>query len=67
LDLLREENAITAMASGQEMVYQTNVGWVDVDGDKDPAATVDAVVLEFETLQEATAALRKKNVKAESK
>jgi putative heme iron utilization protein len=61
LDLLGEENARTAMASGQETIYQTNVGWVDVDGNKDPAATVDAVVLEFETLQEATASRQNQN------
>ena len=69
LEMLISENETVSKLHAGAMIYRQSDGWVDKgnDGSKYDSMTLDMATSEFDTLQEATAALRKKNMKVESK
>jgi pre-mRNA-splicing factor CDC5/CEF1 len=64
LTFLAEENARVAEESASTMVYLEGGGWSEAKSDRERN---DSLRLELETLQEVTAAIKKKNDKLESR
>jgi hypothetical protein len=64
IEFLAQENARVSAGAASHMVYLPDRGWLEPKSDRD---RIESLRYEFETLQEATASLKKKNDKIAAK